>query len=108
MRIWSDHLRNSQISLRQFSERRFGLLFAATAAAAARFLLLGFAAAPVALGHSGRAFIRRRLFIRNVRDHLRQLKVVLIGQLSGFRLLMTVPEEGPTNNHEKQGKARDD
>src|SRR6185436_6174524 len=44
MRIRRYHLRDAQVSLRKFSERRRGLLFTAAAAAAAGFLLFRLAA----------------------------------------------------------------
>ena len=108
MRIRRYHLRDAQVSLRQFSERCRGLLFTAATAAAAGFLLFRLAAAAITLGHAGGSFIRRRLFIRNLRNHLRQFELFLFRQLRSFGLVKSIPVERTAYNQEQKREARDD
>ena len=107
MRIGSDDLRNSQISLRQLAKRRGRLFFTTTAATAAGFLLLRFAAAAIAFGHARGSFVRRWLRVRNIGNHLRQFKVIVLGQFSILGLHATIPEEQTSDDDEQKGEARD-
>ena len=76
MRIRCDHLRNTQIGLRQLAHRSWLRFFTTTTAAAAGLFLFRFAAATRAFGHSGGACIRSRLRWRDV-DELLNLQIIL-------------------------------
>src|SRR5262249_16119033 len=108
MRVGRDHLWNPEISLRQLAERCWCLLFTTAAATAARFLLFRLATATSSLGHAGGAFVRRRLLVWNIRNHLCQFQIILVCQLGRFGLLVPIPEECPTDDNEQQCKTRDD
>src|SRR5205823_7601178 len=80
---------------------------AAPANAPPSLFLFWLAGGAVTFGHSGSGFIKCRLRVRDIRNHLGQLKVVVFSCLSGLGHLMTIPDKQAAHNETQDRECGD-